>query len=307
MRLRLFRASSMAEAMAMVRAELGEDAVILGSRRVAGGMEVTAALEPADPILIPPVPSAAIRPAATVAAERAARLALLTRHNMPPDMAEELADGVLAERLGAMLNFAEMPLGPRKPLLLAGPPGAGKTVSCAKLATRAVMAGFAPLVITTDGARAGAVEQLAAYTRLLGLTLAVAPGPGTLGKAMAHRQPGQPVLIDTAGCDPFDSAQATEVHALARAVEAEMVLVLPAGLDVCESAELAQAFTALGARHLLPTRLDLARRLGGVLAAAAGGLAFTSAGIGPGAADGLAEMSPEWLAACLEGRREGAQ
>ena len=94
MRLRLFRASSMAEAMAMVRAELGEEAVILGSRRVAGETEVTAALEPADPILIPPVPSAAIRPAAAVAAERAGRLALLQRHNMPPSMAEELADRV---------------------------------------------------------------------------------------------------------------------------------------------------------------------------------------------------------------------
>ncbi len=307
MRLRLFRASSMAEAMAKVRAELGEDAVILGSRRVAGEMEVTAALEPADPILIPPVPSAAIRQASTVAAERAGRLAVLARHNMPPDLAEDLADGALAERLAALLHFAEMPLSPHRPLLLAGPPGAGKTVSCAKLATRAVMAGMAPLIITTDGARAGAVEQLAAYTRLLGLTLAVAPGPGTLGKAMAHRQAGQPVLIDTAGCDPFDTAEATEIHALARAVDAEMVLVLPAGLDVSESAEIAQAFTALGARHLLPTRLDLARRLGGVLAAAMGGLALTQAGIGPGAADGLAEISPEWLAACLEGRREGAQ
>jgi flagellar biosynthesis protein FlhF len=211
------------------------------------------------------------------------------------------------ERLAALLRFADMPEGTQRPLLLTGPPGAGKTVSCAKLATRAVMAGQAPLVITTDGNRAGAVEQLAAYTRLLGLTLAVAPGPGTLGKALAHRQPGQPVLIDTAGCDPFDPDQATEVHSLARMVAAEMVLVLPAGLDVADSAEIAQAFAALGARHLLPTRLDLARRLGGVLAAASSGLALTQAGIGPGAADGLADITPAWLAACLEGRGGGAQ
>ncbi len=291
----------------MVRAELGEDAVILGSRRVGGDTELTAGLEPADPILIPPVPQGAVRPSVQAAAERAARHAMLARHNLPAALAEQLADGALPERLGRLLRFAAMPLSPSRPLLLAGPPGAGKTVSCAKLATQAVMAGLAPLVITTDGARAGAVEQLATYTRLLGLTLAVAPGPGTLGKAMAHRQAGQPVLIDTAGCDPFDSAQATEVHALARAVEAEMVLVLPAGLDVCDSAELAQAFGALGARHMLPTRLDLSRRLGGVLAAAACGLALTDAGVGPGAADGLAPISPEWLAACLEGHREDVQ
>lgn len=307
MRLRLFRAPSMAEAMAKVRAELGDDAVILGSRRVAGEMEVTAALEPQDPILIPPVPHAATRPAAQLANERAGRLALLARHNLPAALAESLAEGPLAERLGALFRFAPLPLSPRRPLLLAGPHGAGKTVSCAKLATLAVMAGQQPLVITTDGNRAGAVEQLAAYTRLLGLTLAVAPGPGTLNKALQHAQPGQPVLVDTAGCDPFDPAQATELHALAHMADAEMLLVLAAGMDVTECAELAQAFGALGARHLLPTRLDVARRLGGVLAAAQGGLALTQAGIGPGAADGLAPLTPEWLAACLEGRKDGAQ
>ncbi len=297
----------MVEAMALVRAALGDDAVILGSRRVGAEMEVTAALEPADPILIPPVPQAALHPTQQHGADLSARLALLARHNLPQALAEALAGGPLPEQLARLLRFAELPLGPKRPLLLTGPHGAGKTVSCAKLATLAVMAGQHPLVITTDGNRAGAVEQLAAYTRLLGLTLAVAPGPGTLGKAMAHRQPGQPVLVDTAGCDPFDSAQATELHALARMVEAEMVLVLPAGLDCAESAELAQAFSALGVRHLLPTRLDVARRLGGVLAAAQAGLALTQAGIGPGAADGLAPITPAWMAACLEGRREGVQ
>ncbi len=51
---------------------------------------------------------------------------------------------------------------------------------------------------------------------------------------------------------------------------------------------------------LVATRLDLARRLGGVLAAAARtGLALTEAGIGPGAADGLLPLTPEWLAARL--------
>jgi hypothetical protein len=57
-------------------------------------------------------------------------------------------------------------------------------------------------------------------------------------------------------------------------------LVLPAGLDAEEAAETARAFQLLGCRHLVPTRLDAARRLGGVLAAADAGLAFTEAGIG---------------------------
>ena len=49
MRLKLYRAPKMAEAMARVRAELGPDALILGSRRVADGVEITAALEPEAP------------------------------------------------------------------------------------------------------------------------------------------------------------------------------------------------------------------------------------------------------------------
>ena len=75
--------------------------------------------------------------------------------------------------------------------------------------------------------------------------------------------------------------------------------MLPAGLDPAEAAETAQAFRALGARHLLPTRLDAARRLGGVLAAAAAGLALTEAGIGQDPAGDLAPIDPAWLAARL--------
>jgi flagellar biosynthesis protein FlhF len=79
-----------------------------------------------------------------------------------------------------------------------------------------------------------------------------------------------------------------------------MTLVLPAGLDPAEAADLARAFAALGAQHLLPTRLDAARRLGGVLMAAkAGPLALTEAGIGPEVADGLETLTPEGLASRL--------
>ena len=78
-----------------------------------------------------------------------------------------------------------------------------------------------------------------------------------------------------------------------------MVLVLPAGLDAAEAADLAHAYAAAGASLLVATRLDLARRLGGILAAASARLALTEAGIGPGAADGLLPITPEWLAARL--------
>lgn len=288
MRIRLFQAAGMAEAMAQVRAELGLDAVILDSRRVKGGVEVTAALDRApEPVMIAPpmlVPSPS-----------------LTRHNLPAALAARLADGPLVEGLAAALRFAPLPDGRTRPLILVGPPGAGKTLSCAKLATRAVLAGAAPLVASTDGLRAGATEQLAAFTRLLGLALAVATEPEVLARALVGRTTGQPVLVDSAGCDPFDPVQAAWLREMVLAAGAEMVVVMPAGLDPAEAAETAAAFAALGARHLLPTRLDVARRLGGVLAAATAGLALGEAGTGPGVADGLTVIDPAWLAQRLAG------
>ena len=55
--------------------------------------------------------------------------------------------------------------------MLVGLPGAGKTVTTAKLATKAVMSGAKINVITTDRVRAGGVQQLEAFTDILKLDL----------------------------------------------------------------------------------------------------------------------------------------
>ncbi len=287
MRLKLYRAASMPEAMASIRADLGAEALILGSRRISGGIEVSAALEPA----LEEVPEPRFR-----------REAALAWHRVPAPLDRLLAVGSLEEGLRRSLTFAELPLAPgNEPLLFAGPPGAGKTLAVARLATRLVMAGSAPMVVTTDTRRAGATEQLAAFTRLLGLKLAVAGHPLTLGRALAERAAGASVLIDSPGADPFDPVQQDELAALAATAGATIVLVLPAGLDPDEATDLAEAFARVGASLLLPTRLDIVGRLGGVLAAAhAGPLALTEAGIGPGAADGLTALTAAFLAERLQ-------
>jgi len=183
--------------------------------------------------------------------------------------------------------------------MVVGPPGAGKTLTVARLAARLVMAGTAPMVVTADGKRAGAAEQLAAFTRLLGLQLLVASAPAALSRALARREAGAPVLIDTPGTDPFEAGQREDIAALAATAGARLAVVLPAGLDVGEATDLAGAYATCGARLLAATRLDLARRIGAVLAAAGAGLALAEAGIGPGAADGLVPMTPDLLATRL--------
>jgi flagellar biosynthesis protein FlhF len=184
--------------------------------------------------------------------------------------------------------------------MLTGPPGAGKTLTTVRLATRLVMSGTAPLVISTDAKRAGATEQLAAFTRLLGVPLLVASQQASLARALMQRTDGAPVLIDTAGADPREPAQAEELRSLAAIAGANIVFVLPAGLDPAEAAELAVAHAECGATSLIATRLDVAHRLGGIVAAAAAArLALVEAGIGAGAADGLVPFTPSLLAARL--------
>lgn len=289
MRLKVYRAQGIAEAMARIRAEMGPDALILGTRRVADGIEVTAALEPEE---APPPPPLRADPGLEAA---------LRFHGVPEGLRARLLGGVLAPGLEAALPFAALKLErDNPPLLLAGPPGAGKTLTVARLATRMVMAGEKPLVVTADGKRAGAAEQLAAFTRLLGLSLMIASHPVTLARALARRTDGAPVLIDTPGIDPFDPAQRDDLVALAETARATIVLVLPAGLDAGESADLASCFAEAGASGLVATRMDLARRVGNVLAAAASGrLALAEAGVGPGAADGLTALTPDYLAGRL--------
>jgi flagellar biosynthesis protein FlhF len=297
MRIRTFRARTVAAAMSAARAELGPDALILGTRRVADGVELTAATEPEEeiaplaPLAPAPVP---VPPSRDAAVEKA-----LAAHGLPEALRARLAAGPdLAATLAATLRFEPLGLGPGSALLVVGPPGAGKTLTVAKLATRLRLAGETPRVIAADGRRAGAVEQLAAFTRLLGIDLIAAPHPATVLRALAARSEA-PVLIDTAGLDPFDAAEREEIAALAAASGAAVALVIPAGMDSMEAADMAEAMAEAGARVLLATRLDLARRIGAIPAAAAAGLAIAEAGTGPGAADGLAPMTAEALAARL--------
>ena len=279
--IQLFRGADMGAAMAQVRQALGPDAMIVMTRRVGDEIEVTAALDPPE--------------------ERADVEHDLAWHGVPDALIQRL-NGPLEPALAAALRWA--PLDGSGAVLLVGPPGAGKTLTAARLATRMVLAGITPTVITADDRRAGAAEQLAAFTRLLDLPLVVAGTPRLIARAIARSNAGgnaggsagAPVLIDTPGTNPWtDRALITD---LAAAASARIVLVLPAGLDGQEAAELAEGYASLGAVAMIATRLDITRRHGSVLWAAQH-LALAEAGVGPGAADGLVPFTPLLLCSIL--------
>ncbi len=316
--------------MAQIRAELGPEALILSDRSRDGQVEVTAALEtdeaprlrvhslpqsglhdlePFSPGILgvrpPPATLAAVQPPGP-AARRAGTpapglAAALGWHGLSSSLAASLCEGQLEVQCARVFRFTQLPLGGHDaPLLLAGPAGGGKTLTAARLATRLVLAGQRPLVITADGQRAGAVEQLAAFTRLLGLTLVAAGTPKILERALERRDPGQPVLIDAPGLDPGDPQQAADLQALLEASRATLALVLPCGLDPGEAQDIAAVHAAFQARALIATRTDVSRRLGGILcASAAAGIALAEAGVSGSAADGLARLTPAFLAGRL--------
>ena len=332
MHLKTYRANSVGQAMAMIRAELGSDALILSSRRVNGGVEIAACLDPQGDEAPPPSPPPPGHPrhiepdpppahahahAHTHAPSHAhganhaqwlpkppARTSNaragpdpLSWHGVPAAIALRLGSGPLAHALTDELQFGTLPLGEQAPLMLVGAPGAGKTLTTARLATRLVLAGHMPLVISADGRRAGAAEELAAYTRLLGIELVVASKAATIVRALPRRAAGAPVIIDTAGVNPFDPVQMEAILALAAASASIPVLVIAAGQDANEAAEQAEIFAAAAVQHLIPTRMDLARRLGAIVAAAhAGRMILSEAGTGPGATDGLTQLTPNLLA-----------
>jgi len=318
MRLKTYTAASANEALQLIRDELGDSAVIVSTEtdRSTGAKIVTAALDDR----IEPDAEDSAQPstqADTVLSDLADASAtlrqLLSRHGVPPHLGARIVtacdittDDELAPSLTRGINqvYGFSPLDEKigtRPMMLVGPPGVGKTVTAAKIAARVVMRGINPLVISTDTVRAGAIGQLEAFTRILKLNLVTARTIEDLEAAYDQAR-GEAIIIDTAGANPFDEAALDAVGLAARAVGAEPVLVLAAGGDAVEAAEIAAAFAQIECKRLIATRIDLSRRLGSLLAAAdAGRLAFSDVSVTPEIANGLTPLEAEMLANLLTG------
>jgi flagellar biosynthesis protein FlhF len=308
MRLKSFTANSMAEAMAMVRAELGDEAIIVTTQRAAGGkgVRITAAMEPQDADdaiarmlsgsdeteLVESLRTALVQhgtPARLV--ERLCNAARASEHNDPV-----LA---LASALEAGYAFAPLPdLAAPRPFMLVGPPGVGKSIAVAKLAARSVLKRRSVAVITADSIRAGAIEQLAAFTRILQIDLISVRGPETLAQAVQDAAGNYDIVfVDSPGVNPFKQKDMEYLQSLIEASDVEPILALAAGSDPAEAAEMGEAFGAIGATRLFASRLDTTRRLGGILAAAdAAQLMFCDVSVNPHVAQGLCPISPVAMA-----------
>ena len=274
MRLKSFHGPSLTDAMRLVRDALGENAIIVATRDdEMGGVRVTAAID--DVTSAHPVASNnQTVPEGSEAIEIIAEA--LTRHQVPPHLAERLMatatqfandDPVLALGAAFDAHFEFQPIiddKVDKPLMLIGPPGAGKTLSTAKFATKATMSKRSVTVISTDIERAGGLEQLACFTRLLKLNLVEIEDSHALRDALGM-QKNSHIFIDTPGRNPFSEIERQQLQALVTAGGGEATLVIPAGLDANEAIDMAVEFKKLGATRILATRMEMTKRLGSLL------------------------------------------
>jgi flagellar biosynthesis protein FlhF len=300
MRLKTFTAASMGEAMEHVRQTLGEDAVIISSQTLpaTGDVWVTAAIDQPDEDFD-----------AKPSTGTAAIIQALNDHGAPIGFIDKILDGIpsdnaaspeiaLATAFETRLRFAPIEEKLLRPIMLVGPPGSGKTVAAAKLAARARLDGRDCLLISTDTARVGGSARLAAFAQILKMELHTADAKAGLAE-ISRTANGCAAFIDSASVNPFDPAEMSELASAAAAGGAEPVLVMAAGSDALEAAEIARAFAAIGAVRMIAARLDTARRHGGILAATSAGLALAELGASPTIGDGLLPASAASLARTL--------
>ena len=153
-------------------------------------------------------------------------------------------------------------------MAVVGPTGAGKTTTIAKLAARWCMHhGNQDLaLVSTDGYRIGAREQLMTYSRILGVPMYAANTGMELARALERLKSKKLVLIDTAGMGPRDVRLTEQLAALQLgAARARVMLALPAQGEGHALEEIVQAFARLAPSACILTKVDEAASLGAVI------------------------------------------
>src|ERR1700692_252213 len=153
-------------------------------------------------------------------------------------------------------------------IALVGATGAGKTTTIGKLATRwSMQHGSQDLaLVSTDGYRVGARDQLMTYSRLLGAPLHTANSGEELAQALERLKSKKLVLIDTAGMGPRDARLKEQLAALKLgAARARVFLTLPAHGEPNALDEAVRSFATLTPDACILTKVDEAASLGAVL------------------------------------------
>jgi flagellar biosynthesis protein FlhF len=332
MRLKRIEAATVAEAMRRLREELGEQAVILHTKTLAGSgldglirgprVEILGAVDEPDtragtPALVlpaPPVeaPSAVAVPLPASAGEASRRADIAARlarfqaavptaplATAGPVEAPSPASGPVRGRIGFAPSPWDRMADRARRIAFVGPTGAGKTTTLAKVAALAQLDhGRRVSLVTIDTYRIGAVPQLASYAEILGVPLHIAHTPEELAAALDASGDADLVYIDTTGRSPLGSGVDGLRPFLATAAPDDVCLVVSATTRPIDALRAAASYGRLSPNRLCVTKLDETDHHDTVPALAEGtGLPLTWLGTGQNVPDDLEQANPGRIAA----------
>ena len=209
---------------------------------------------------------------------RAEMLGQLLTAGFSPFLARQLVEGIGRDTApGAALDVLRAALDRRLKIrananeiiddggiyALVGPTGVGKTTTVAKLAARFVTrqgAGRLAL-ITTDGYRIGAQEQLRIYGRILGVPVFSVRDAAELRQTLVDLRDKRLVLIDTMGMNQRDRMVVTQANMLSDAGEVRRLLLLNATCRGDTLDDVVKAFAGQGVAGCILTKVDEAASL----------------------------------------------
>lgn len=315
MKIKHFTAPNSTQAMAMIRTELGEDAIIISTEPDAAGVKVTAAIEEPQNIDFDSRDNLEVAPSLQVYDDAALRESL-EYHDVLPDISgqilavarqinlnggERRSQILLAQTLEQMYGFVSLTEDGAKNKIFLGAPGCGKSTVIAKVATQAKLKKVKTRIISTDNVRAGANRQLEAFADILQTDFKFCKNARELFSCVQEGNANYELqLIDTPGINPYIETEVDRVEELTDSIKADKILVQDAGRNTLEAVETSEIFGRLGTSLIVPTRLDMTRRIGSVVSAAyCSRLSFCAAGVSSNIAKGLATVTPASLARLL--------
>ncbi|MGE3173706.1 MAG: AAA family ATPase [Planctomycetota bacterium] len=332
MLLKRIEASSLPEALERVRAECGDDALVVETRSTRTGFLVVAARPDTE------LPRKAGKATAPTAAARdqlgrpAQRLLPDWTRGFAP-LAQKAEEFGLSRRILTAVENAllgtKVELGrqgdPALPRLaarvlqallaqetrfegrpvhrdfhavaLVGPTGVGKTTTLGKLAARAVQQGQDIAIVTVDTYRVAAVEQLRAFADLLDVPMEVAFTPQDLRRTLQRHADRDRVYIDTTGRSPLDTQALQAGSAALPGSDIARLLCLGAGTRRRDAEVVIDAHDRAGIDGVCITKWDETTMPGEALSAVVErGLKFTHLGIGQEVPQDLVEADAQLLA-----------
>jgi len=203
-----------------------------------------------------------------IAPDVAMALAALTPRRTTLDNPSHIPLALLVKHLPLVRDLSGLAGGT---IAVVGPTGVGKTTTIAKLAARwSMQHGSRDLaLVSTDGYRIGARDQLMTYARILDAPLHVANTGKELLRVLERLKSKKLVLIDTAGMGPRDVRLSEQLAALQLgASRARVLLALPAQGEGHSLDELIRAFAPVSPVASILTKVDEAASLGAAISTA---------------------------------------